>query len=84
MNDFLTRIEPDLKNMLGAGRIDLEVYDQLTRIVTQRFEEWSADVSEDLTQKAKDWEQVMGPEKEGFYSLGLRRAVDRIRGNPEP
>lgn len=77
------RIEPDLNNMLGAGRIDPEVYAQLKTIIETRLEEWADDVSEKLKEKAKEWETVMGPEKEGFYSLGLRRSADLILGRSD-
>lgn len=83
MKSYLESIEPDLRNMLGAGRIDGEVYEQLTLIIQTRFDEWSGKVSEQLNQKAKEWEEVMGPEKEGFYSLGLRRSADLITGKKD-
>lgn len=80
MKTPIERIDPDLRNMLGAGRIDPEVYEQLTIIIEQRFNEWAEQVADALGTKAKEWEEVMGPEKEGFYSLGLRRSADLILG----
>lgn len=73
-------IMPQVKNMMGAGRLDPEVYAQLTHIIETSFNTWAEETAEDLKQKAKDWEDVMGPEKEGFYSLGLRRSADLILG----
>lgn len=83
MKTLLENIDPDLKNMLGAGRIDPEVYEQLTMILETRFSEWAENIAEQLKAKAKDWEEVMGPEKEGFYSLGLRRSADLILGRTD-
>lgn len=77
---LIEKLEPELKNMMGAGRIDPEVYVQLTSIINEKTNEWSEQLSEELKQKAKDWEEVMGPEKEGFYSLAMRRCADYIIG----
>lgn len=83
MKTLVEIIDPDLRNMLGAGRIDPEVYEQLTIILETRFSQWAEDVAEELRDKAKEWEEVMGPEKEGFYSLGLRRSADLILGRTD-
>jgi hypothetical protein len=83
MKTLVEIIDPDLRNMLGAGRIDPEVYEQLTIILETRFSQWAEDVAEELKDKAKEWEEVMGPEKEGFYSLGLRRSADLILGRTD-
>jgi hypothetical protein len=83
MKTLFEIIDPDLRNMLGAGRIDPEVYEQLTIILENRFSEWANGIAEELSVKAKDWEEVMGPEKEGFYSLGLRRSADLILGRTD-
>jgi hypothetical protein len=77
---LIEKLEPELKNMMGAGRIDPEVYVQLTSIINEKTNEWSEELSEEIKQKAKDWEEVMGPEKEGFYSLAMRRCADYITG----
>lgn len=86
---FMDILMPQIKNMMGAGRLEPEVYAQLTHIIQTSFDTWSQETAQDLTQKAKDWEDTMGPEKEGFYSLGLRRSADFILGknsteNPNP
>jgi hypothetical protein len=77
---FLEKIEAELNNMLGAGRLDPTVYAQLKNLIETQFQNWRESVAEDLHQKAREWEDVMGAEKEGFYSLGLRRSADRILG----
>lgn len=76
----MNHVLPEIKNMMGAGRLDPEVYAQLIYIIEKGFTNWSEATAEDLKQKAKDWEDIMGPEKEGFYSLGLRRSADLILG----
>ena len=80
---LIEKLEPELQNMLGSGRIDPEVYVQLTSIVNRVTNDWTQEMSESIRQKAKDWEEVMGPEKEGFYSLGMRRCADFISGRSE-
>lgn len=80
MKNFMERLDPELKNMMGAGRLAPEVYSQLVTLIQHKHTEWAEDISADLKQKAKDWEDIMGPEKEGFYSLGMRRSADYISG----
>ena len=80
MKNLIERLDPELKNMMGAGRLEPEVYSQLVTLIEKKQNDWVEEISQDLKQKAKDWEDVMGPEKEGFYSLGLRRSADFIAG----
>ena len=83
MRNLIERLDPELKNMMGAGRLDSEVYVQLLTLIEKKQAEWAEEVSESLLEKAKDWEEVMGPEKEGFYSLGMRRSADIITGRSD-
>ena len=76
-------LEPALQNMLGAGRLSPESYAQLTSIISQKSQEWVEEMADELKQKAKDWESVMPEEKEGFYSLAMRRSADFITGRSE-
>jgi hypothetical protein len=76
----LEKIEAEMKNMMGAGRLDPDVHIQLTKLLTEEIKRWRESLAEELHQKAREWEEVMGPEKEGFYSLGLRRSADYILG----
>ena len=80
MKNLIERLDPELKNMMGAGRLEPEVYSQLVTLIEKKQNDWVEEISQDLKQKAKDWEDIMGPEKEGFYSLGLRRSADFIAG----
>lgn len=77
---FMETVMPELKNMMGAGRLDPEVYAQLIHVVEKGFATWAEKTHNELNQKATDWESTMGPEREGFYSLGLRRSADLIIG----
>lgn len=79
-NKFMDNVLPELKNMMGAGRLDPEVYAQLIHVIEKGFIVWAEDTHKELNQKATDWEDTMGPEREGFYSLGLRRSADLIIG----
>lgn len=76
-------IDPELQNMMGAGRLSPEVYAQLTSIINAKSQEWVDEMAENLKQKAKDWETVMPAEKEGFYSLAMRRSADYISGRSD-
>lgn len=81
MNESLiNKIDAELKNMMGSGRIDPEVYVQLTSIINAKATEWTDEMAGFLKDKAKEWEEVMGPDKEGFYSLAMRRSADYISG----
>lgn len=80
---LIESIEPELRNMLGAGRIAPDVYAQLTSIINDKATEWAEELSQSLKAKAKDWEQLMPPEEQGFYSLALRRSADYITGRNE-
>jgi hypothetical protein len=77
---FMDNVLPELKNMMGAGRLDPEVYAQLIYVLEKGFTAWAQKTHNELNQKATDWEKIMGPEREGFYSLGLRRSADLIIG----
>lgn len=77
---FMNHIMPELKNMMGAGRLEPEIYAQLIQTIQKGFTTWAEETHNELTQKATDWEEIMGPEQEGFYSLGLRRSADLIIG----
>jgi hypothetical protein len=80
VKNLVERLDPELKNMMGAGRLEPEVYSQLLTLIQHKQTEWTNEMAEELKQKAKDWEEIMGPEKEGFYSLALRRSADFIIG----
>jgi hypothetical protein len=77
---FMNHVMPELKNMMGAGRLDPEVYAQLVHVIEKGFNIWAEETHNELNRKATDWEEIMGPEREGFYSLGLRRSADLIIG----
>jgi hypothetical protein len=80
---LIEKIEPELRNMLGSGRIEPEVYSQLTSIINVKATEWAEEMADDFREKARDWETLMGPDQEGFYSLGMRRCADYITGKSE-
>lgn len=51
----------------------------IERLITTVISDWVDDVEEEIQSLIKDWESKMEDDK-SLYSLGLRRALDVVKG----
>lgn len=54
--------------------------EKIAAIVTDATMDWIDTIETKLTEMIRDWEDRM-PNDDTFYSLGLRRALDVVKGN---
>lgn len=47
-------------------------------------DEWFSEIESEIVRLIKDWEDKMGDDDKTLYSLGLRRALDVVRGEERP
>lgn len=55
--------------------------EDLYLIVMKKLQRIEDDLVDELTKMIKDWETEV-PDDSTLYTLGLRRAIDLIQGNP--
>lgn len=54
--------------------------EKIAAIVSDATMDWIDTIETKLTEMIRDWEDRM-PQDDTFYSLGLRRALDVVKGN---
>ena len=54
--------------------------EKIAAIVSDATMDWVDTIEMKLTEMIRDWEDRM-PQDDTFYSLGLRRALDVVKGN---
>lgn len=54
--------------------------EKIAAIVSDATMDWIDTIEMKLTEMIRDWEDRM-PQDDTFYSLGLRRALDVVKGN---
>lgn len=78
--DFDSELNSYITDLVGSGRLPAEIaseiYSYIKKLSTVREES----LVEGLTEKIQKWETNMGEDEKSLYSLGLRHAVDFIRG----
>jgi hypothetical protein len=63
------------------GSIKPEVVPSLIRFIDNATSEKNEDLIKTLVQKIQDWEDTMGEDDKSLYTLGIRQAVDVLRGD---
>lgn len=56
----------------------------LSKLINTIVENWYTQIDEDLKKMIVDWEKAMGDDDKTLYSLGVRRALDKVRGEERP
>lgn len=78
--DFDTELRSFITDLVGRSAVPAEnateIYSYLKKLIADR-EEY---LVEGLVEKVTNWESTMGEEDKSLYSLGLRHAIDFIRG----
>lgn len=59
---------------------DLQLVGSDTQLVSFIVEDHHKDIEQEIISLIKDWEEKMGEDDKTLYSLGLRRALDVVRG----
>lgn len=73
-NEAIKKIISDLA--MVSPNVPVE---KIAIIVDSVLTEWSGSIEKKITEMVRDWEDRM-PEDDTLYSLGLRRALDVVRG----
>lgn len=80
-NETRSTIVTYLEGMMMAGSIKPEAVPALTRFLDEVLDGVNDEAVRALTEKIKDWEDTMGDDDKSLYTLGIRQAVDVLRGN---
>jgi hypothetical protein len=70
-----------LEALMRDGSIKPEVVPSLIRFIDNATSEKNEDLIKILVQKIQDWEDTMGEDDKSLYTLGIRQAVDVLRGD---
>jgi hypothetical protein len=80
-NQVRSTIVSYLEGMMMDGSIKPEAVPALTRFLDEVVSEGNEDLIKTLVQKIQDWEDTMGEDDKSLYTLGIRQAVDVLRGD---
>ena len=80
-NDVRSTIVSHLEGLMMNGDIKPEAVPSLTRFLDDVISNVNEDLIETLVGKIKDWEDTMGEDDKSLYTLGIRQAVDVLRGD---
>ena len=80
-NEVRSIIVSYLEGMMMNGSIKPEAVPSLTRFLDEVISEVNEELIEELVKKIKDWEDTMGEDDKSLYTLGIRQAVDVLRGD---
>lgn len=82
-NDARSTIVSYLEGLMMDGSIKPEAVPALTRFLDDVIKGVNEELIKTLVAKIKDWEDTMGEDDKSLYTLGIRQAVDVLRGeNP--
>lgn len=80
-NEVRSTIVSYLEGMMMDGTLKPEAVPALTRFLDEVLDGVNDDVINILIAKVKDWEDTMGQDDKSLYTLGIRQAIDVVRGN---
>lgn len=55
-------------------------FEMVERLIETAVHDWLSDIDQQLVKMVKDWEEKMGEDDKTLYTLGVRRALDIVRG----
>lgn len=70
-----------LEALMRDGSIKPEVVPSLIKFLDDATSENNEKLIKALVEKIKDWEEAMGEDDKSLYTLGIRQAVDVLRGD---
>ena len=80
-NDVRSTIVSHLEGLMMDGSIKPEAVPSLTRFLDDVISGVNDELIKTLVGKIQDWEDTMGEDDKSLYTLGIRQAVDVLRGN---
>lgn len=80
-NEMRSTVVTYLEGMMMDGSIKPEAVPALTRFLDETLNDSNSEIVKMLTEKIKDWEDTMGGDDKSLYTLGIRQAVDVLRGD---
>lgn len=80
-NEVRSTIVSHLEGMMMDGSIKAEAVPSLIRFLDDVFSGANDGYIKTLTEKIQDWENTMGEDDKSLYTLGIRQAVDVLRGD---
>jgi len=78
--DFDSELNSYITDLVGSGGLPAEVASEIYSYIKKLMMNREDYLVEGLTEKIHKWETNMGEDEKSLYSLGLRHAVDFIRG----
>lgn len=69
-----------LMALASTKEVTPEQFQKIFLIVSETVEEWKLEKIAELENMVREWESSMGADDKTFYSLGIRRAIDVVRG----
>lgn len=79
--DVRYTIVSHLRGMMMEGSIKPEAVPSLTTFLDDVISQANEDIIKNLVGKIKDWEEAIGEDDKSLYTLGIRQAVDILRGD---
>lgn len=70
-----------LEDMMRNGSVKPEVVPALIKFLDEVISSDNEELIKTLVGKIKDWEDTMGEDDKSLYTLGIRQAVDVLRGD---
>lgn len=55
-------------------------FEMVERLIGSAVNDWYSDIDQQLVNMVKEWEEKMGEDDKTLYTLGVRRALDLVRG----
>lgn len=80
-NEIMSTVITHLETMMIDGAIKPEAVPSLVRFLEDILGGMNEDIIKILTDKVTDWEDSMGENDKSLYTLGIRQAIDVLRGD---
>ena len=78
--DLMKIISGQLHEKIMDGSLKPDATPDLLSFIEEAIKNREDSLVERLATLTREWETAMGPEDKSLYTLGLRRAIDLIRG----
>lgn len=78
--DFDSELSSYITDLVASGGLSAEIGSEIYSHIKKLLEGREDFLVEGLAEKIHKWETNMGEDEKSLYSLGLRHAVDFIRG----
>ena len=80
MKALKNQIRSDLSFLVSVGELNPDQMVKVFEKVEKAIDSHTEQIVDELNELAVSWEQTMGDLDESFYSLGIRRSADVVKG----